>query len=119
MAAAAAASASEERADRAGSFEADLSDLVQWLRASGFRIGVDQALAAQDLLVVLAGGGGLPDDEARLRTLLAPIFCRTPAEQAEFYHHFSDWTKRRDATATGREVPSSSLSDAERDVRRL
>jgi hypothetical protein len=50
-----------------------LTDFIDELRESGYRIGVSQYIAVQDLIVALANQGKLPDNPERLRTLLAPI----------------------------------------------
>lgn len=53
-----------------------------------FQIGVDQILRAECLLTSMAIRGWLPADTDRLKTLLAPLVCTTPAEQAAFYRLF-------------------------------
>jgi uncharacterized protein with von Willebrand factor type A (vWA) domain len=63
------------------------------LRESGYRIGVSQYIAVQDLLMALANQGELPDNPERLRTLLAPILCSSPTEQEDFQYRFDDWVE--------------------------
>ncbi len=70
-----------------------LTDFIDELRESGYRIGVSQYIAVQDLMVALANQGKLPDNPERLRTLLAPILCSSPTEQEDFQYQFDDWLK--------------------------
>jgi len=66
----------------------ELLDFLDELRQRGFNIGAEQFVAAQDLLLALAGHGKLPVDPRRLRTYLAPIVCASPQEQEAFYREF-------------------------------
>ena len=64
---------------------------IDHLRRCGYHIGINQFTAAQDLILALAAQGQLPTQLSRLRTLLAPILCHSPKEQAEFQYHFDNW----------------------------
>jgi hypothetical protein len=68
-----------------------LPDLIDEIREAGYSIGVEQYIAAQDLLLALAENGALSDDPARYRTLLGPIFCRSAPEQEDFHVRFDRW----------------------------
>jgi hypothetical protein len=70
-----------------------LTDFIDELRESGYRIGVSQYIAVQDLMVALANQGKLPENPERLRTLLAPILCSSPTEQEDFQYRFDDWVE--------------------------
>jgi hypothetical protein len=70
-----------------------LTDFIDELRESGYRIGVSQYIAVQDLMVALANQGKLPYNPERLRTLLAPILCSSPTEQEDFQYRFDDWVE--------------------------
>ena len=70
-----------------------LSDFIDELRESGYRIGVSQYIAVQDLIVALTNQGELPEEPDRLRTLLAPILCSSPTEQEDFQYRFDDWVE--------------------------
>jgi hypothetical protein len=60
----------------------DLLDLIDILRCQfGYNIGVEQYIAAQDLLLALTTEGQLPCHPRRLCTWLAPLLCSSPAEQ--------------------------------------
>ncbi|MFO0953797.1 MAG: hypothetical protein U0835_22100 [Isosphaeraceae bacterium] len=74
----------------------ELPDFLDDLRSAGYVIGVDQYVAAGDLLLSLAARGALPDDPRRLATLLGPVVCKTPAEQDEFRLRFTQWVEGRD-----------------------
>jgi len=70
-----------------------LTDFIDELRESGYRIGVSQYIAVQDLMVALANQGKLPENSERLRTLIAPILCSSPTEQEDFQYRFDDWVE--------------------------
>jgi hypothetical protein len=71
-----------------------LINLADELRQAGYDVGAQQYIAAQDLIIALVAHGRLPEDPRRLTTLLAPIFCSTPGEQADFSLRFNQWLKR-------------------------
>ena len=79
----------------------DLVALLETLRADGFAIGLEEHLAAQQLIIDL-------EDELknagaeRLRTLLAPLLACDPEQQATFYARFEQWL-----AAIGREADTS------------
>ncbi len=68
-----------------------LIHFIDHLRRCGYHIGIEQFTAAQDLILALAAQGQIPMQLSRLRTLLAPILCHSPKEQAEFQYHFENW----------------------------
>jgi hypothetical protein len=68
-----------------------LVGLFQTLKRRQFSVDTRQLLAAQDLILLLAAEGRLPEQVGDLRTLLAPIFATSPQEQAQFYADFEDW----------------------------
>src|SRR5580698_10386191 len=68
-----------------------LPDFIDELRSAGYRIGVEQYIAAEDLLFLLGSRGEFPSDPARLRTLLGPLFCTSPEEQDDFRARFDAW----------------------------
>jgi formylglycine-generating enzyme required for sulfatase activity len=70
-------------------------ELAEELRDAGFDAGPRQCVAAQDLMIALAARGASPGDPRGWRTLLAPIFCSTPAEQERFYLLFDHWLMRQ------------------------
>ncbi len=70
-------------------------ELAEELREEGFDAGPRQCVAAEDLMLALAERGASPGDSRRWRTLLAPIFCSTPAEQERFYLLFDRWLMRQ------------------------
>ncbi|MDX2031335.1 MAG: SUMF1/EgtB/PvdO family nonheme iron enzyme [Blastocatellia bacterium] len=73
----------------------DLTDLAEELRRAGYNIGTQQYVAAHDLLIALAAHGRAPADPREWRSLFAPIFCSTPAEQEAFPERFARWLERR------------------------
>ena len=68
-----------------------IAEFGERLRADGFRVGTQQLVQAQQLLVRLAAAGLLPDRPAQLASHLGPIFCGTPEEQRRFPDLFKDW----------------------------
>ncbi|MFN0119199.1 MAG: hypothetical protein ACKV2V_01710 [Blastocatellia bacterium] len=53
----------------------DLLDLADILRQAGYNAGAGQCVAAQDLLILRAAKGQLPEDPRAWRPYLAPLFC--------------------------------------------
>ncbi|NOT56727.1 MAG: hypothetical protein HOP18_19180, partial [Deltaproteobacteria bacterium] len=72
----------------------DLVDLGEELRRASFHVSTQQILAAQQVLDTLREiGEEIP--HARLRTVLAPIFCTTPDEQRTFAPLYQEWSEKR------------------------
>ncbi len=72
----------------------DLVDLGEELRRASFHLSTQQILAAQQVLDTLREvGEEVP--HARLRTVLAPIFCTTPDEQRTFAPLYQEWSEKR------------------------
>jgi WD40 repeat protein len=70
-----------------------LADFILQLRAAGYKIGVSQHIAAQELLLALIDRGETLNSPEQLGTLLGPVFCTSPTEQDNFQQHFSGWIK--------------------------
>jgi WD40 repeat protein len=70
-----------------------LTDFIFQLRAAGYKIGVSQHIAAQELVLALIDRGESLDSPEHLSTLLGPIFCTSPTEQDDFQQQFSGWIK--------------------------
>jgi WD40 repeat protein len=68
-----------------------LIEFIDDLRESGYKIGISQYIAAQDLILALTVQGEILDRPERLKTLLGPIFCSSPAEQEDFQQRFNSW----------------------------
>lgn len=72
----------------------ELFKFLDELRQAGYKIGTEQYIAVQDVLIALASQGRLPDtfqDLYQLRTWIAPIICTSPEEQNTFYERFDHW----------------------------
>jgi hypothetical protein len=94
----------------------DLLDFVESLRDDGYNIGAAQYIHVQNLILLLAARGALPDDPARLRTLIAPIVCDSPERQADLEGRFARWSAQRTVTFDGVEaVQGATKQDALRD----
>ncbi|MFN0123010.1 MAG: carboxypeptidase-like regulatory domain-containing protein [Blastocatellia bacterium] len=78
-----------------------LSALLDELRVAGYDIGPAQYIAVQDLTIGLAGHNQWPADVGRLKTLVGPLLCSTPAEQEDFHRRFDDWIARFAETDDG------------------
>ena len=76
-----------------------LAGLGEWLRDRKFRVGTQQLLQAEQLLLRLAATGLLPDQPAQLASHLGPRFCATPEQQQRFPEIFEEWLEEefRDA----------------------
>lgn len=85
----------------------EVADLVMTLRDAGYNVGPEQCIAAQRLMVTLAAEGRRFSDRRGLRSWLAPIFCGSPAEQADFAEHYGAWLIGRGEPVPPAEAPSS------------
>ncbi|MGH1366683.1 MAG: DUF1566 domain-containing protein [Calditrichia bacterium] len=72
--------------------DTSITSLVYVLQEAGFSVGIEQIVAAQDLLLLLAAEDNL-NDARGLQTRLAPIFCQNLREQKQFYQIFQAWQK--------------------------
>lgn len=88
--------------------------LAEELRRAGFDLGTQQYVAAQDLVIALAAHNRLPADPRRWQTLLAPIFCSSPAEQEEFARYFDAWLQRQPAFA--RQIAQAQREEARKET---
>jgi formylglycine-generating enzyme required for sulfatase activity len=70
-----------------------LMEFIDELREAGYKIGIPQYIAAQDLILILIAQGENLDNPEKLRNLLGPIFCSSPIEQEEFQQRFERWVK--------------------------
>src|SRR5579883_321993 len=70
-----------------------LTDFIDELRDAGYKIGIDQYIASQDLILALTAQGETLNRSERLKTLLGPIFCSSPAEQEDFPQRFDRWVE--------------------------
>ncbi len=70
-----------------------LMAFIDELREAGYKIGIPQYIAAQDLILILIAQGETLDNPERLRNFLSPIFCSSPIEQEEFQQRFDNWVK--------------------------
>nr|VFK38396.1 MAG: Formylglycine-generating enzyme, required for sulfatase activity, contains SUMF1/FGE domain [Candidatus Kentron sp. TC] len=76
-------------------FSADLPKLAARLRAAGMNIGLDAWLKVHDLLQRLEQAGRFPSRCTDLRTLLAPLLCKSPDEQERFQEILHAWCVSR------------------------
>jgi hypothetical protein len=72
----------------------ELTKFFGELRHAGYLLDPRQLAAAQRLLLWAHGNGAQPD-AWRLKTLLAPVFVTSPAQQADFYRRFEAWVSQR------------------------
>ncbi|MEM7129699.1 MAG: hypothetical protein AAF702_25430 [Chloroflexota bacterium] len=71
---------------------------IESLREAGFNIGMQQHIAAQDLLLHLASTDQLTENPRRFSTYFAPVLCTTPEEQDEFSTRFAEWLRLADSS---------------------
>lgn len=80
-----------------------LEPFLQWLRESGFRVGTDHYTKVSQLLKALPQG----TEAGELRTLLAPLFARSPKEQQRFYQLFDRYYAQYAAPASAAAVEAA------------
>lgn len=68
-----------------------LQALLDRLRAAGYRLGVCEYLAAQDLVLALVARGESFEEPRRLGRWLRPLLASTVVEQEDFDRHFDRW----------------------------
>lgn len=73
----------------------DIIDLAEQLRRARFNIGLQQYVAAENLMIALLTQGRLPEDPRKWKSLLGPIFCSNPLEQEQFPQLFDSWISRK------------------------
>ena len=91
-----------------------LTEFIDELREAGYKIGIPQYIAAQNLILILIAQGETLDNPEKLRNLLGPIFCSSPIEQEEFQQRFERWAKLFNKAHTLTEkvdVEAEALSD--------
>ena len=71
----------------------DLFALAMKLRGAGLKASPAQLVEAHDVLLGLRLAGALPDEPLHWAGYLAPIFCRSAAEQDTFHRLYPDWAK--------------------------
>jgi len=91
-----------------------LADFLDSLRRAGFRIGPEQHIAANDLVVALAAMGASDNDRERLGRMLAPIVCTNEREQAGFPARYAEWAARITPARSGGEGARPVAERAER-----
>ena len=64
------------------------------LRDADYNIGVDQYIAAQDLVLALTAEGINLDQPQRFKNMLGSLLCNSPQEQEDFGHRFDQWVER-------------------------
>jgi hypothetical protein len=74
----------------------ELTNFFRELRHAGYRLDPRQLAAAHRLLLSAYGSGAQPN-ASRPKTLLAPVFVTSPAQQADFYRRFEAWLSQRSA----------------------
>ncbi|WP_258004420.1 GUN4 domain-containing protein [Cylindrospermopsis raciborskii] len=70
-----------------------LIELIELLREAGYKIGISQHIAAQDIILFLITQGQTLDNPKQLINLLGPIFSKSLIEQENFQYHFDNWLK--------------------------
>ena len=70
----------------------------QLRREYKYNIGVSQYIAAQELILALSAKGEHLKEPQRLKSLLGPLLCSSPAEQEDFQLRFDQWMKCMDFT---------------------
>lgn len=71
-----------------------LIEFIDELRDAGYKIGVSQYIAVQDLILALIAQGENLDRPQRFKSILSPLLCHSPTEQEDFYRRFDQWLQR-------------------------
>ncbi|MDE5099991.1 MAG: hypothetical protein O4861_17300 [Trichodesmium sp. St16_bin4-tuft] len=72
-----------------------LMEFIDQLRREyKYNIGVSQYIAAQELILALSAKGEQLEEPQRLKSLLGPLLCSSPAEQEDFQLRFDQWMER-------------------------
>ena len=72
-----------------------LMEFIDQLRREyKYNIGVSQYIAAQELILALSAKGEQLEEPQRLKSLLGPLLCSSPAEQEDFQLRFDEWMER-------------------------
>jgi len=69
----------------------DLFKFIENLRESGYIIGIDQYLYVQEIVLKFSTDNQLPKDMNKLCLYIAPIICKSPDQQRDFYKRFQEW----------------------------
>ena len=77
-----------------------LIEFIDELRGADYNIGVSQYIAVQDLIVALSAQGERLDQPQRLKSLIGPLLCSSPAEQEDFQQRFDQWIKRMEVAVS-------------------
>jgi hypothetical protein len=97
-----------------------LTEFLTGLRLSGYRLGVEEFIVIQGLVLALLGKGETFDDAARLANVLGPIVCKSQAEQADFHKRFVDWCSTAPRPRpTPQRLDSSIRSGFDNDLRNI
>jgi WD40 repeat protein len=68
-----------------------LTAFIEELREKGYKIGISQYIAAQQVVLTLIDQGETLDSPGSLGGYLGPIFCSSPTEQEDFQQRFKLW----------------------------
>jgi TRAP-type C4-dicarboxylate transport system permease small subunit len=98
-----------------------LANFIDELREAGYRIGLSQYMAVQDVVLSLVSEGKLQDTPEHLRTLLGPILCSSAKEQEDFQYRFDNWVDRFRFRANAQivEKPDAKARALSRELKRV
>ena len=68
-----------------------ISAFLDELRKARYNVGVEQYVAAQDLVLALVTQGKILEHPEQLRSFLGPIVCSSALEQDDFQIRFDRW----------------------------
>jgi hypothetical protein len=95
----------------------ELAELCAELRGQGFKVAVQQAIWAQQILQHLENTGQSPRHPRELIAFLGPVFCCKPEEQRRFASLFDQWAEQRFPAAVEKVVNDDRSTDDEQTVR--
>lgn len=97
-----------------------LMEFIDQLRREyKYNIGVSQYIAAQELILALSAKGEHLEEPQRLKSLLGPLLCSSPAEQEDFQLRFDQWMERMGFTVGGVIQPDENAEALEQELKNI
>ncbi|MCH2050798.1 MAG: hypothetical protein MK289_20665, partial [Trichodesmium sp. ALOHA_ZT_67] len=97
-----------------------LMEFIDQLRREyKYNIGVSQYIAAQELILALSAKGEQLEEPQRLKSLLGPLLCSSPAEQEDFQLRFDQWIERMGFTVGGVIQPDENAEALDQELKKI
>ena len=96
-------------------------DFIDELRDAGYKIGMSQYIAVQELLLALIAKGEDFKRPQKLKNLIGPLLCSSPTEQEDFQQRFERWVQQMefiDGQAVQRDENAQALEREFREIKK-